>query len=471
MKPVVIIGGGITGLAVAYGLEQRGLPYLLLEASSRWGGKIRTMNEDGLVIEAGPDAFGTHLPEALNLSRELGLGERLVAPATRANRVSVWDRGRLRPVPEGMMQMSPTGSATVLRSNLVSWPGKLRMGWDYFIPPSFAVEDESLAHFVRRRLGREAADRIAAPLLAGIHAADPEELSLLASFPRFRQMEQTHGGLVRAWLAQRRQPGPRASAARPFLLAPAGGMQELVDGLVARLPPERRRLETSVSALEPVSGGWQVILGEGRDEGERLVAEHVVCAAPAFAAAALVAGFDPGLAADLREIRYTSLTSVVLAYRLADTPGRVRGRSFMVNPAARCRIRACTWISDKFPQRAPEGVALLRVALRPPPNPDASDDELMDTARGDLAALLGIRARPIYASTIRLPQGIPFLRVGHPGRVERIEHRLGTHRGLHLAGAAYHGAGVPQCLASARRALDVMIGVLPSRPVDAGPRS
>ncbi|RMG87390.1 MAG: protoporphyrinogen oxidase, partial [Chloroflexi bacterium] len=252
--PVVIIGGGIAGLAAAYELQSQGVPYVLLESSQRFGGKIRTEhipNPDGegqFVVEVGPDSVLTQKPWALNLAKELGLQDQFLGTNDDSRRTYVLRDGRLVPLPDGVFLIVPTRVLPFIRTPLFSWRGKLRMALDWFIPPRQDDGDESLADFVRRRLGVEALDRLAEPLMAGIHNAEAENQSLLATFPRFRQLEKQHGSLIRGMLAARRKVPPTTGKRQSVFTSFRGGMQTLVDALLEQLNGDLR-LNVAASAI------------------------------------------------------------------------------------------------------------------------------------------------------------------------------------------------------------------------------
>lgn len=415
---VVIVGGGITGLALAYYLAKKGVRATVLEAADRPGGVIRTERRDGFVIEGGPDSFVVQKPWAAELCRELGLE---LIPS-RSRRVFVLHRGRLRGMPEGMLLAVPSRLLPFLFSSLLSVRGKLRAAMDLVLPRG-GGGDESLASFVRRRLGREILERIAEPLMAGIFVAPAERLSLKATFPRLLDMEREHRSLI---LAARRVPRSEG----PMFLSLRGGVATLVESLVARLPDVR--CGRPVLAVRP----GKVLTADGE-----LEADHVVLAVPARVAAELVNG---PLAGALRAIPYVDSATVSMAFRGLKLP---EGAGFVVPKREGRRIVACTWSSAKFEGRAPADCALVRCFFR---NDIAGD--LITPALRDLQDILGFRQEPLLTRVYRWRGVNPVYEVGHEERVAAIERLLPP--GLHVAGSAYRGVGVPDCIRDARRIAD-----------------
>jgi oxygen-dependent protoporphyrinogen oxidase len=459
------VGGGIAGLAAAHrALEiarERGrtVDLTLLEARHRLGGTIETERAGGYVIEGGPDAFLTEKPAALALCRRLGLQARLIGTDERFRRVWVWHRGRLHPIPEGFHLLAPARLGPVLTSRLFSWRGKARLALDLVLPRRRSDEDESLAAFVRRRLGREVLERVAQPLVAGIYSADPEELSLRATVPRFLELERAHRSLILGLRrAAHRAPSEGASGARFGLFASlAGGLGELVEALAARLPAGAARLGERVMQVERRAEGWRVRTEDGRIYD----ADRLVLAVEAHAAARLLRDVDPPLAALLQVIGYASSATVSLGYRRADVPHPLDGFGFVVPRTEGRDLLACTFSSVKFPGRAPPDHVLLRGFLGGALHPavlEQDDASLVGRVRRDLRDALGIAAEPVLVRVRRHPAALPQYAVGHPVTVEAIERRLGALPGLHLAGAAYHGVGIADCVRSGEAAADAALG-------------
>lgn len=458
---VVIIGGGIAGMSTAYALQERarlaGIPLActLIEAQERLGGVILTERVDGFVIEAGPDSLLTQKPWGLELCQTLGIGERLIGTNDRQRTIYIlWD-GRLQPLPAGMMLVVPTRVGPLLRSQLLSWPGKIRMGLEYLLPSRPSDGDESLAAFVRRRLGREALDKIADPLLAGIYAGSSQNMSLLATFPRLRELELRHGGLIRGVLAQRRAlhrtPAANSQPATTLFMAPRGGMAEIVEALSSRLDQVALRLGETVQRVVPRGAGAAAPQGYAvhLDDATTLQAEAVVCATPAHITAGIVEGFHPRLAAALRAIPYVSSATISLAYRCRDVSHPLDGFGFLVGKHEGCRIMAATWTSTKFPHRAPADHVLIRSFIGGVGGEDLvrrDDAALIQLVCEELGAVLGITTAPVLARVYRWEQANPQYLVGHLERVNAMEQLLAPYPGLLLTGSAYRGVGVPDCI-------------------------
>ncbi|HZI18987.1 MAG TPA: protoporphyrinogen oxidase [Pyrinomonadaceae bacterium] len=474
-RRVVVVGGGVSGLAAAHRLRElldesgptasagsRGVgrvEVVLLEASGRVGGTVRTERHEGFLLEGGPDSFISEKPAAVELARRLGLADRLVGTNDEHRRSFVVHGGRLRPTPEGFHLLAPARLWPFLTTDIFTWRGKARMALDLVLPRRRAADarDESLASFVRRRFGREALERMAQPMVGGIYTADPERLSLRSTMPRFLDMERDHRSLI---LALRRQARARngghtegTSGARYGLfLSFDEGTQVLTDALAARLPPGTLRLGTRAESIGPRrGGGWTV----GLAGGETIRAAAVCLALPAYAAARLLADVDSTLAAELEAIPYASTATVNLAYRRADIPHPLDGFGFVVPHAERRATLACTFSSVKFAGRAPEGHALLRAFVGGALQPEmfALDEEAMTAAvRRDLRDLLGVEAPPLFERVEKWPRSMAQYHLGHAERVGRVRRRLSSLHGLALCGNAYTGAGLPDCVREGERA-------------------
>lgn len=470
-RQVIVVGGGIAGLAAAHRLtelaRERGeaLALTLLEARDRLGGTIATERTGGFLIEAGPDSFLADKPWGLALTERLGLGDRLIGTREGARRSFVVHRGRLHPLPEGFFLLAPTRLGPLVRSRLFSWPGKLRMALDLVLPRGRATADESLAAFVTRRLGREALERVAQPLVAGIYTADPETLSLAAAMPRFLELERRHRSLILGLRAggTRREETAGASGARYGLFASlAGGMGGLVEALASRLV-DAVRLKSPVASLARSDRPprWRVHLANGG----ALEADGVILATEAHAAARIVADLDPGLARDLARIPFASSATVTLAYHREAIPHPLDGFGFVVPRTEGRRILACTFSSVKYPGRAPEGYVLLRAFLGGALQKgmlEQDDEGLAAAALAELAALLGVTAPPALVRVHRHPGAMPQYRVGHLELVAAIEERLASHPGLALAGSAYRGIGIADTIHSAESAASRLPTILES---------
>ncbi len=443
--PVAVVGGGIAGLAAAYELLCRDVPFVLLEAGERWGGVIRSERADGFLLEAGPDTLLAQKPAALALARELGLESRLVPVNNEQRTLYVLHHRRLHALPDGMVLGVPTRVAPLVRTRLFSWPGKLRMAGDLVIPRGHVGADESIAGFFRRRLGQEALDRLGGPFLAGIHAGDPERLSLPANFPALTALETRHGSLIRGLLAARpRAAGPPA----PMFYSLRDGLGELVDALVARLPAASLRLHCPVRGLRRNGTGFAL-----KTDDAELRARAAVLAVPPGRAAALLADVDSHAAAALAAVRFASTAAVYLGYRRADVAHPLDGHGLIVPEAEGLHTSACSFVSTKFPGRAPLGHVLLRGFLggvRHPGSVDGSDDDLVARVHDEMAPVLGLRGSPMLTRVYRWPSATPQIEVGHRQRLAVLERRLTTLPGLFVTGAGLRGTGIPDCIADGR---------------------
>jgi oxygen-dependent protoporphyrinogen oxidase len=467
---LVVVGGGIGGLAAAHRAVELArehgisLELTLLEARERLGGMIETERTGEFLIEAGPDSFLSEKPWALALCRRLGLESRLVGTDDRFRRTFVWFRGRLHPLPEGFQLLAPTRIRPFLASGLLSWPGKARMALDLVLPRGVADADESLGAFVRRRLGREALERIAQPLVAGIYTADPEELSLTATMPRFLELERAQRSLILGlWRATRRGPAATGtSGARWSLFVTlSGGMGELVQALAARLPVGAVQLKRRAHGVVRRGGAWAV---DG--EGTTIEADRVIVATEAYTASRLLRYVDPPLATLLQVIPYASSATVSLAYRRADVHHSLDGFGFVVPRVEGRALLACTFSSVKYPGRAPDRHVLLRGFLGGALNAgilERDDAELVRLAREELAKAIGLAGQPILTRVARHPAAMPQYLVGHLRTLEAIDHRLDAAPGLFLAGAAYRGVGIADCVRSGEAAAErALLGRAPT---------
>lgn len=450
---MVVVGGGIAGLSAAYALSQSGSPPVactLVEADSRLGGKILTEQADGFVIEGGPDSFLSQKPWGLELCRKLGLEDRLIGTNPDARRTFVYSRGCLEELPEGLALGFPARLGPFLRSGLLSWPAKLRLGAEIFVPRRREEGDESLGGFFRRRLGHEALERIIEPLMTGIYAGDAEQLSIQATFPRFPEMEREHGSIVRSMLGARRKQraSEKGEAPRwtPFVTL-RGGLSELVRALAGRLSEVPVCLGRRVRAIRARAegAGYEVLL-----EGEPpLAADALVLATPAFDGALLLEPLDGTLATLLRGIPYASTATVTLGYRREGFSHDLDGYGFVIPRIERRVLLASTWSSSKWDHRAPDGSVLIRSYIGGAGREavmERSDEELLEVVRADLRHVMGVTAEPVLARVFRWPRAMPQYLVGHMDRLAAIEERLTRLPGVFVTGAAYRGVGIPDCI-------------------------
>jgi oxygen-dependent protoporphyrinogen oxidase len=470
MPRVIVIGGGIAGLSAAYRLAEASLPHLqidLFEAGPHPGGVIRTVEQDGFLVELGPDAFLSTKPWLIDLCRRLGIADRLMPTNSRFRRSHIVFRGRLHPLPEGFLLMAPTRFWPLAVSPLFTWRGKCRMAMDLVLPAGSGTEDESLGAFVTRRLGREVLDRVVQPLVGGIYTGDPDTLSLKATLPRFLEMEAQHGSIIKAMWRQRRtaarrpKTGPSDSGVRySELLSFDRGMQTIVDRLMDALPARTVHCRAEAVVLRRTDTDWRVTLAGG----DTHAADGIILALPAHRAGALLKDLDPALSTELAAIPHASSAILNLAYRRADVPHPLDGFGFVVPVIEQRRIIACSFSSVKFPGRAPEDRVLLRAFVGGALQPHLldMDDEAMERAvREELNALMGIDAPPLFTLLTRYPASMPQYQVGHLARVERIRTGIARHPGLALAGNAYHGVGLPDCVHAGETAAEQLLKNLP----------
>jgi oxygen-dependent protoporphyrinogen oxidase len=419
-----------------------------------------TEKRDGFLLELGPDSFISEKPWALALCRRIGLESELIGTRDEHRATFVVHAGKLEPLPEGFLLLAPTKFAPLLRSRLFSWPGKLRMGFDLFLPRAAQQDDESLGSFVRRRLGREALERVAQPLIGGIYTADPDRLSLAATMPRFLQMERDYRSVIYAmWQAGRKKPqeAKAASGARWSLFVTLrDGMQQLVDTLTARLSPGTVQFRCAVTAVRPGGGSWFV----DREDGSVIQADGVVLATPAFQTARMLQVLDAGLAKRLSTISYSSAATVSLAYRREQVSHPLNGFGFVVPRIENRAIIACSFSSVKYPGRAPEGWVLLRAFVGGSLQEELfnlDDAEMERAVRQELGQLLGVRAAPLFVRIARYPHSMPQYVVGHLRLVSEIEQQVAAYPGLALAGSAYRGVGIADCVRSGEAAAEAVL--------------
>jgi oxygen-dependent protoporphyrinogen oxidase len=434
----------MAGLSAAYELHRQDVPVALLEATGRAGGVVLSEHIDGYTIDGGPDALLVQKPEGIMLCEELGLGDRLVP--TKPPRLAFVQRGgRLIPLPAASVLGIPTAWGPFVRTPLFSWAGKARMGAELFVAPRADGADESIGAFMTRRFGVEAATYLAEPLLAGIHAGDVNRLSVRAMFPRLVEAEQQHGSVLRAF---RRRATGTGSGEGAFRSLP-GGLSELVRAVAAALPAGALRLDTPVRRVRQAASGFELETGAG----ERIAAAALVLATPAFVTAMLLRDVAPAVSRLCDEIRYTSVATVALAFARSDVQHPLNGSGFVVPQVEDRGIMAGSWLSSKWPQRAPADRVLLRAFLggaRDPGALERTDAELVEISRGAMAPLLGITGKPLLTRVYRWERANAQHEVGHLERLGRLDAALAAHPGIALTGSAYRGVGIPDVVADAR---------------------
>ena len=482
---VAVIGGGITGLAVAQRLVARSksVQVTLFESSHRLGGIIRTEEADGFLMELGPDSFITNKPAAMQLCSEIGYTDQLISTDSRYRRSLVLRNGRPMPVPDGFMLMAPANLWAILTSPVLSLTGRLRLLAETFVSRRPTDEDESLASFVRRRFGQQTLERLVQPLVGGIYTADPEKLSLKATMPRFLDMEKSYGSVIRATLAQRKSPGDgdesagsdRASSgsgARYGLFATAArGLGDLVYSLEMWLRKHGHVefclgcMVTSISPSEGTASGWRIQTDTSPAPQNF---DAVIITLPAhFAARLLDHARLQELKTRLCEIEYASTAIMVSGHQLADFSHSMDAFGLVIPAIEQRKILAVSFSSRKFLNRAPEGRILLRTFVGGAMQPELlqlDNDAIASIVNEELRQIFGMSRDPIFSEVVRYDNAMPQYHVGHLDRVARIESAQSQFPGLYLAGSAYHGVGIPDSIASGQKAADTVLNSLRPNP-------
>jgi oxygen-dependent protoporphyrinogen oxidase len=459
---VAVVGGGISGLSAAFELEKArtgrpDLEYVLLEKSARLGGSIFSERIDGCLVEGGPDSFMTEKPSAAKLCAELGIEDHLVGSNDSSRKTYILLKNRLISLPDGLMFMVPTKLVPTALSPLFSWKTKIRMGLELLKPPRPMESDESVAELVERHFGAEVVDRLADPLLSGIYGGDAAVLSARTVLPRLVEMEEKYGSLSRGMLAAhakgREAPRPTNGNGRParsLFSSLEDGMQEMVSGIEARLDPASIRKSTTVSAIHHAFDGWNLVV-----DGVTQRFDAVVLATPAWASGALLADLDAQLGKDLTDIPYSSSITVTMAYAKADLGDLPDGFGFLVPASEKRNMLACTFVHRKFPDRAPAGIGLLRCFLGGARNAallNETDEQIESRVRAELKDILGVTGVPRFVRIHRWQRAMAQYSVGHAARMERIAAAVSQQPGLALAGNAYLGIGVPDCIRAGQQA-------------------
>jgi len=472
MPKIIIIGGGIAGLAAAVHLKAGAKAYdktvevLLLEKNNRIGGKFLTEKHDNFLIEAGPDSF---LPEkvwTVNLAKHLGLEQEMLPSNDRFKGTFIYSNNKLHSLPEGVMLMVPTSFWPMAKSSLITWPGKMRMGMEVFVPRRSNADDESLASFVTRRLGRECLEKIAEPLVAGIHTSNPDNMSVLATFPRFVQMEQKSGSLILGMLASLKgRPhatlsGPPPKPGQPkmtYFMSFKNGMETLSRACAGYIGENSIRKGASVKTVEPKDKGYRVVL----DSGESLEADQVMIASASYDAAEMVKGFDSNLAARMNKIEWSSSATVSIAFRREDIKVPLKGFGFIVPRNEGKKINAATYSSIKWSFRAPDDHVMIRAFVGGGHHEELvhelDDAGMVKMVLEEFNGIVGLKADPQVSRVYRWLKGMPKYTVGHLDRVSLINRTLSTHPGLHLIGCSYKGIGIGDCVHEAEVAAEKIL--------------
>jgi oxygen-dependent protoporphyrinogen oxidase len=453
------VGGGISGLATAYALLERAstaglsLRCTVLDAESSWGGKIVTHRVGEIITEAGPDSFLSQKPAGLELCTKLGLGDQLINTNETGKKACVLYKGRMHDLPEGLLSFVPRQLKPFLRSGLLTWTGLIRMGLEIAVPPGPSTGDESLAGFLRRRFGAQAYERLLEPLMAGIYAGDAGQMSLRATFPRFFELEQQHGSVVRGMMEAKKIASPASSGQprRTMFVSLKNGLGDLVTALTQRLTEQgvELRLGKRVEAIRVRShelGRWMydLIL----QDQSALSAESVVLATPAYVSADLLRPLTPIAGGVLDLIPYASTATIAMAFPRA-MMSVIEGFGFIVPRAEQRDLIAATWTSLKWPHRAPADQLLVRCYVGGVGREDIlqfDDAALTAKVRTELAALCGIRAEPSYTEVNRWWKAMPQYTLGHLERLAQLDLAVSRYPGLVLTGAGYRGVGIPDCI-------------------------
>jgi len=447
-RSAIIVGSGIAGLSAAYYLTRAGVPVTLIEKEPRLGGVMQTDCIEGCTLELGPDSFLAAKPWALDLIRELGLAGDLISSNDHLRKSYILRHGRLVPLPDGLMMVVPTKVMPLLTSSLLGWGTKLRMGLEWFRRPRPMPADRSVAEFLRDHYGQESVDYLGEPLLSGVYGGDPEELSVVSVLPRFAEMEAKYGSLTRGVLASRRKSAHGASGS--LFQSLKGGLASIVDALVRAAGDRLTVVRGAVDAVERAGSEWRVRVGDEWRE-----ADHLVLACRAYDSARLMSPLAPEMAELLAAIPYTSSMTLALGYRRADVKHPLNGFGFLIPKTERGLLLGCTWVGTKFSHRVPDDKAVLRCFMSGD-SLNRDDADVVDTARAEIRRIMGVDAEPIFARIARWPRSMAQYPVGHAARVERIEALAAGLPGLHLAGSAYHGIGVPDCIHGGKRAAEAI---------------
>jgi len=455
MTRIAIIGGGIAGLSAAYYLEKArkggaSLEWTLFEKSDRLGGVLRTEYLDGYILEAGPDSFLSIKPDAAALCRELGLGEQIIQSNDHLRKTYILVGRRLIAIPDGLQFMVPTRIWPMATTPLFSLGTKIRMARELLTSPRNGSSDESVADFVRRHFGQQMVDRIAEPMLAGVYGGNAEQLSLRAVLPMFAAMEREHGSLARATIKARKKSA--GAQPQPLFTSLKNGLQQLLEALKPALHQPWIRMQRPVTALRRLNDGWQI---DSSGQSENF--DAVLLAVPATSAAALLASIEAEIASRMEKIQYTASAAVAIAYDKADLPA---GFGFLVPGTESRKMMACTFVHNKFSFRAPEGSALLRCFFSSSRVPDLlkySEAELEKVALRELKDILGLELAPRFVRVFRWSQALPQYETGHLDRVAEIQTRLKALPGLSIIGNSFYGVGIPDCIKSARQAVERIV--------------
>jgi oxygen-dependent protoporphyrinogen oxidase len=455
MNPVVIVGGGISGLSTAYYLNRAGVPFTLIEKASHLGGVIRTETVNNCLIEGGPDSFLTQKPWALELIRDLGIESHVMGSNDDERETFIWKDGQMVPLPEGLQFLIPTRLGAMLGTPLVGWGTKIKMGLEYFRRPGQAAGERSVGEFVRDHYGQEAVDYIAEPLLAGVYGGDCEQLSINAVLPRFVELETKYGSLTKATLEAMARASGDGNGKAPLFSTLRNGLGYLIEKILDAIAENIQGIRGTVRTLESTPAGFRV-----KVEDEWIDAEDVVLACEAHAAAAITTQAFPALAADLDAIPYSSSMTVAVGFDIRDIPKIPKGFGFLVPKVERKRVVACTFVGNKFRNRESENTLLLRCFLGGAADEAIlaeSDATVTAIVLGELKEKIGIDLAPLFVRIHRWPRSMAQYTLGHQERVQNIEAMLARTPGLYVAGNAYTGIGIPDCVRMGKAAAQAIV--------------
>ncbi|MFZ0936211.1 MAG: protoporphyrinogen oxidase [Bryobacteraceae bacterium] len=458
MPETVIVGGGISGLAAAYYLAKGGATATIVEPRPRLGGVIETVHVEGCTIEAGPDSFLSAKPAALELIGELGLADQVIGSNDHLRVTFVRRDGRLTPLPDGLMMMVPTKILPLLATSLVGWRTKLRMAMELLRAPEPAAGDQSVAEFIEEHYGTEAVDYLAEPLLSGVYGGNPADLSVSSVLPRFVELANRYGSLTRGVLAERARaakPGSHRGPAAPLFRTLKGGLGQMVGAITAAIEGKMEVRRARAQSIERSGAGFRV-----RVEGDWMETRHVVLACEAHSGAALAQAVDARLGELLTTIPYSSSMTVAVGFNAADLARPPIGFGFLVPKKERRRLVACTWVGTKFSHRVPAGTIVARCFLGGMEDAgvlDESDEQVLAAVTAELAEIAGVRAAPRFSRIFRWPRSMAQYTVGHPQRLAEIEMRAAQAPGFYLAGNAYQGIGIPDCIRMGKAAAEKIL--------------
>jgi oxygen-dependent protoporphyrinogen oxidase len=481
MNRIAVVGAGISGLATAWYLSRSGHRVEVFEAQDRIGGVIDTIAvgigsdsfADPLLIECGADNFATLMPDAWDLVRQMGLESEFITPKKDYRIAQVVCRGRLYPIPNGFSLMQPTRMGSILATPILSLAGKLRVLREAFVPPRPDGQDESVESFAIRRLGRECFERLVEPIVGGIFTAQADKLSMQAAMPQFLRMEREHGSLIRAAFAKRRQQTAETRSAREAsgarydqFTAPKLGMKWWLDKLAEPLGKSlhlSHRVETLERSQE---SGWNLKVVSPLDQSPRIERFDRVCLAlPSYAAGALLKDIDASLASGLESIPYASSAIAVLALKRDEIRPEALCFGSIAPTIEKRNCLAVSLSSEKYAGRCPDDTVIMRAFMGGAVRPELlehSDEHLLDLAFAEVKALFGVKTKPSYQRLVRWNRAMPQYHVGHVQRVASIRELMARYPGLALAGNAYDGVGIPQCIRSAKQAASMLGTKLPS---------